>query len=130
MARTTASERDARRLRALDVRLAGKSYRQVGQELGCSHVAAGRYVHTALERVEAEGVPRLRQLEGARLDALWHGLWSRRDDPVVVDRPLRIVERRSRLFGLDAPVQQHVNTNHSFGFVDVTSDAELARYMW
>ena len=65
--------------------------------------------------------------EGARLDAMWHGLWPRRDDPTVVDRLLRIGERRARLFGLDSPVQQHVNTNHSFGCVDVTTDAELAR---
>ena len=51
----------------------------------------------------------MRQLEGARLDALMATLWPlatrRSPDMTAIDRLLRIAERRAKLFGLDMPVK-------------------------
>ena len=47
----------------------------------------------------------MRDLEAARLDAMLLPLWRRvqQGDERAVDRALKIMERRARLLGLDAP---------------------------
>lgn len=102
-----------RRLRALELRKGGATYRQIGERLGVSEAQAHRDVCRALAglqklcEAEAEVV---RTLEIARLDALLVPMMRQalQGNQGAVDRVLRIAERRAKLLGLDAPVRQEV----------------------
>jgi hypothetical protein len=118
MARTnvgTAAKTSVRRikttektLKALTLRKKGFNYTKIGEELGCARQTACRYVLSELEiladkcREEAEHV---RALELQRLDDLYTKAWDLVDaggSETAIDRCLRIMERRSKLLGLDA----------------------------
>ncbi len=109
-----------RRIRSLELRKAGLSYRQIGDQLGVSEMQAWRDVKGALEglaKLEQGHARELRQLEVERIDALITALWVRargrriqHDDGTVedvppdyaaVDRVMRLMEARRRLLGLD-----------------------------
>lgn len=123
----------ARRARAIELRLSGRTYRQIADDLGYKTPAA---VHTDVTRALeanskelAERADVLREIELERLDAMLreanaimasrHPLIDRGaqvlvdGQPVWDDRPrlmamekiLRIEESRRRLLGLDAPTQ-------------------------
>lgn len=117
-----------RRAEALELRLAGLSYRAVGERLGVSESRAWRIVEAALRAAVSEPAAGVRRLELERLDVLLeeamrqlrldHAMVSHgKVVPGVVDegaklaaldRCLRIQERRARLLGLDAPAKVHV----------------------
>lgn len=60
-----------------------------------------------LRRDQREAVAELRELEATRLDALQYGVWDAAVDGVhqVINDVLRIMDRRAKLYGLDAPTQ-------------------------
>ena len=104
-----------RRARALQLRKEGASFDDIAAELGMSRSAAHKTVQrglvelTALAKGEAEG---LRALELARLDELQRSIWPEATggNLPAMDRLLKIMERRTRLLGLDAPIK-HTTTN-------------------
>src|SRR6266511_2675475 len=63
----TAAEKDAR---ALELRRAGLSYRQIAAQMGVSVGAAWKYVTRGLDRTRREPADALRELEAERLDQL------------------------------------------------------------
>ena len=97
-----------RQLQALELRKAGATYQAIAEQLGYAH-AKGAYkaVTSALKLTLREPADELRELEVARLDAMLLPLWRRvqSGDEKAVDRVLRIMERRARLLGLDAPTR-------------------------
>lgn len=111
-------DRHARTQEALALRIAGASYREIGRRLGADPSTLCRDVVRALDRQEAASVDDLRIVEGERLDRLQAALWpdavGASSGPDVraraVNGVLRIMERRARLFGLDAP--QQVTVTH------------------
>jgi hypothetical protein len=97
-----------RKLRALELRKAAVPYQQIADELGYrSASGAFNAVKAALKATLREPAEELRELELARLDAMLLPLWRRvqRGDEKAIDRALRIMERRARLLGLDAPTR-------------------------
>lgn len=95
------------RARAVELRKAGATYEQIGQQLGITKQSAHEAVTAAMRetaQTTAETAADVIQLELARLDQMLTGLWAqaRQGVPVAVDRVLRIMERRARLLGLDA----------------------------
>ncbi len=122
----TAAEKDAR---ALELRRAGLSYRQVAAQMGVSVGAAWKYVTRGLDRTRREPADQLRRLEEDRLDLLQvqaaavlrrthyyvqGGEVVMRDgEPLRDDGPtlnairvlLAVQERRARLLGLDEPTR-------------------------
>lgn len=122
------AERDAEACR---LRMRGSTYEQIAQQLGYSHRdLARRAVQRALTAVVSEPAAELRQLELIRLDELWRRGWAVLDrehhlvqagrvvrdaagspvpdwHPVLraIDSLLRVMDRRARLLGLDAPVR-------------------------
>jgi hypothetical protein len=144
-----------REARAVALRAAGASYRQIGQELGCSENRALRITQRALDRMVREPAEQVRQLELARLDMLWveaMKVLRRRhivvnqgrvvvhpdtrqpledDIPVLkaIDTLLRIQERRARLLGLDAPALAtvHVLSEDAIDREIAQLEAELQR---
>ncbi len=97
-----------RRIRALELRQAGASYRQIGRQLQVSEAQAFRDVERALaalakfQDTEAEKV---RTLELARLDAMLIPMLrqAEKGSQGAVDRVLRIMERRAKMLGIDGP---------------------------
>ena len=115
-ARPESVESQKRELEALELREAGLNFRQIGQRLGVSHTWAHKLVKAAMDRIALEVDERaeaVRQLELTRLDRMQLVLWAKASSGSVahVDRMLRIMERRARLLGLDAPTKSHINVD-------------------
>lgn len=103
----TAAER---RKTAIELRKAGKTFSEIGDELAITTQSAFGLIQRELDRLnkatrqESEA---LRELENWRLDALQAGLWTKATDGHIpaVQQVLRIMERRAKLNGLDAPAK-------------------------
>jgi DNA-binding CsgD family transcriptional regulator len=92
---------------AVELRVQGYSYAEIGDRLGVSRKMASRIVNRAMDRVLREPVGQLIDLELARLDALWQAMWPRalRGSARHAEVCVRICERRARLLGLDQPAK-------------------------
>jgi len=103
-----------RHRQALELRKAGVSYAVIAERLGYrgpsgAHAAVG----VALKKTLQEPADELRQLEVERLDAMLLSIWPqvKQGNQGAIDRALRIMERRAKLLGLDAPVKQDFTSN-------------------
>jgi len=97
-----------RRADALALRIKGLTFAGIGDALGVDTSTAYRYVRDALAATLAgcgELAEHLRELENQRLDEMHAALWPQALAGVMpaVDRILRLMERRAKLNGLDAP---------------------------
>lgn len=107
-----------RQRQALELRRAGAGYDLIARQLGyAGPPGAHKAVATALHRMLAEPAEDVRALELARLDRLQLAHWSRAigtpetdPDPVATSTVLKIMERRAKLMGLDAPATINVRT--------------------
>jgi DNA-binding CsgD family transcriptional regulator len=105
--RLLAAEREQR---ALQLKLRGCTFEEIGRALGISTVGASKAYHRAFRRIPATEAKRAREEQKLRLDELRKKVW-----PVIdqSDRPMtiaamsreiiRIEQREAYLFGLDAP---------------------------
>jgi hypothetical protein len=99
-----------RQAKALELRRMGKGYSEISAALGLSRSHAHRLVQAGLaeakEQVFASAAD-LRAEELSRLDAMLSGLWplARKGALGAVDRVLKVMERRAKLLGLDAPLR-------------------------
>ncbi len=112
-----------RRIKALDLRIEGKSFRKIATELDISLGQAYDDVDSALEEVEAlkgKKAERLREVYMERIEAIVAGHFNRatetfdivtKDDVVIKAGPddksarviLAAIERGAKLTGIDAP---------------------------
>ena len=101
---------------ALDYRKAGLTYRAIAakiRETGLSKYSetlAHRDVKDQLAVISTKlssSAEELRSLELARLDSCWSTLWRSigQGDTKAITAAVRISERRSKLLGLDAPIE-------------------------
>ena len=93
-------------LQAIDLRTAHCSYDQIGKSMGISKTRAYELVMAGMADLDAsvkEAAEVLRAIEVRRCDALAMKLWPQSGNPRVTDSILRVMERRARLLGLDAP---------------------------
>lgn len=111
-AKNTTSAAKARTLdrqkQALELRRMGKGYIEIAAHLGMSKSQAHRLVRAGLEDARAQigaEANELKAEELSRLDAMLQGVWpdARKGGQGAIDRVLKIMERRSKLLGLDAP---------------------------
>ena len=104
MSRVPSAERTLRRQRALEMRLAGASYREIGQALGVSGKTAFHDVTRILADTVQESADRARALEVQRLDRLLLTYWPRAlgGDHQATSLVLRIAQRRSQPLGVEA----------------------------
>jgi hypothetical protein len=123
----------ARRIRAMELRASGLGYQEIADRLGYSNPGtAYKDVHEGLRLNAAKATQDLRDVEADRLDRMTHALWSRavgrapveadpergiEADPGIpaneelIDRVLKIMQRRARLLGLDEPVRKDVTSS-------------------
>jgi hypothetical protein len=98
-----------KKLQALELRKAGLSYDAIAQEMGYkTKVGAYNAVMAALKKTLQEPADDLRKVEVARLDELLMTMWEKRHLPLYTDRIIKIMERRAKLLGLDAPDKHEV----------------------
>lgn len=90
---------------AVELRARGLSYDEIARTMGCSLSVAHDRVRRGLARWAQPDVDQLFPLEMKRLDELQASAWDAaiRGDPEARAFVLRIMERRARLCGLDAP---------------------------
>lgn len=102
-----------RKADAVALALSGMSYGQIAERVGyADRGAAWRAVMSVLRENVPANVDELRAVEGARLDALLTAYFARamRGDLRAAEFVLRVIDKRNRLFGLDAPVRVDVRT--------------------
>jgi hypothetical protein len=97
-----------RRVAAFEMRKRGLPYTQIAKSLGISTPAAYTLVKKKLQQLNdamAENVETVRYMEVHRLDAMLGRLWPaiQKGETKAIDSALRIMERRARYLGLDAP---------------------------
>jgi hypothetical protein len=90
------------------LRRAGRTWDEIATTVGYAHPGSAHaaYMRSA-NRVVAEDVKAIRELETERLDNLLNAVWA---DAMNGDIPagtqaLRIMERRAKLLGLDSPTK-------------------------
>jgi hypothetical protein len=95
-----------REVATIDLRARGWAFSAIGEHLGITREAARRAYHRGLARLiedNRETIEQQRAIVLRQLAALLDGVWDAATggDLQAVDRALRILERRSRLLGLD-----------------------------
>ncbi|MBV6697450.1 hypothetical protein KV557_09970 [Kitasatospora aureofaciens] len=116
--RLPANRRDAhqvqlaeRRRDAVRLRIAGKTWQEIADLLGYdSKGGACKDVSRALQKAVTDlalPLEEYRQLELDRLDAMQDALWPKvlDGDTRAIDTALRLMDRRAKLLGLDAPTR-------------------------
>lgn len=112
--------------KALELRKAGVTFVVIAEQLGYRGPSgAYRAVMSALKRTLQEPADEVRTLELERLDALLLALWAqaKQGQQGAVDRVLKVMERRAKLLGLDAPTKTDVRIQD----LDDAIERELAR---
>jgi hypothetical protein len=93
---------------ALQLRIAGASFPVIAERLGyAGPQGAYEAVKAALDRTLREPAEELRKLDQERLERMLLGLWPQatQGNQGAIDRVIKLLERRARLLGLDAPVR-------------------------
>lgn len=102
-----------RQAQALELRRMGKGFAEIAAALGIGKSQAHRLVVAGMEDARqqiAASADDLRVEEVSRLDGMLAGLWptARKGGVAAVDRVLKIMERRAKLLGLDAPERREL----------------------
>lgn len=104
--------------KALELRMEGKTFEAIAEELGYAG-KQGAYdaVRRSLEAITREPAEALLKLDLERLDAMWgiHYLNAQAGDVQALAACMKIMERRAKLLGLDAPVKTDGKTEISAG---------------
>jgi hypothetical protein len=120
-----------REIRALELRTAGLPYRRIGQQLGVGESMARRIVARGLDRLVREPAAALIALETSRLDLLWETALTNAlaGSARWAEVAVRVLERRARMLGLDAPTRTEVHmTSEEVDALDAEIEALLAHY--
>ena len=111
--KTSPSTIDAklRAAKALEMRMEGMKFDDIAAELGFSG-RQGAYdaVSRELKAITREPAEEVLRLDLERLDKMWgiHYLNAQAGDAMALSSCMRIMERRARLLGLDAPSKNEV----------------------
>jgi F420-dependent methylenetetrahydromethanopterin dehydrogenase len=96
--------------KCLSLRRLGMSYAEVAKQVGLSRGGAYKAVQHALDEIRAsyrETAAEVLELELDRLDEMTRALSNKvgYGDPQAVTAALRVMDRRAKLLGLDAPTK-------------------------
>jgi len=107
----TSAAREARVIIAMELRIEGASYRKIASETGVSLQIAYGDVQKGMDTIvgyQRHLAERIRAVESMRMDRIWVGLLPEVDagNPLAAGAAIKLMERRSKMFGLDAPARQ------------------------
>lgn len=122
-----------KQMQCLELRRAGKTYHEIQAATGISKTTAQRLVVQGMEDARAQilaSADDLKTEEISRLDAMLAGLWpdARKGHLGAVDRVLKVMERRSKYLGLDAPARNSLEGGPE-GSAPVSTVAAVTVYM-
>jgi hypothetical protein len=92
----------------VNLRRAGLSWDEIAKQLGYSSAArASEQFHAFMKDYPREDAVTARDMEADRYDQLQRAIWAKclKGDNWAIDRVLKIIDQRTRLLGLNAPVQ-------------------------
>ena len=116
-----------REAEVLKLRRGGLTFDLIAKELGFKHASGAHKAYVnACKRIIVSDVQEIRAVEIERLDIAQSSIWGRvlRGEIPAIQTLIRIMERRARLLGLDAPTKAQVEvTTYDTG----TIDAEVQR---
>lgn len=96
---------------ALALRLGGATYEQIGKALNVDNTTARRYVVNIMNDLKMEGAEELKRIQFMRLEHMlmlkWPEVQEKKDS--AMNMALAIMDRQTRLLGLDAPVKSEVS---------------------
>lgn len=113
--------------RVLELRRQGMNYTDIAKAVGYQGPgAAWKACQRALIRTQQEPSDAVRHLELERLDSFLGFLWTKieRGDSRAIDSALRIMDRRAKYLGIDAPTKAQVEVTTYDGN---SVDAEIER---
>jgi hypothetical protein len=113
--------------RVLELRRAGYTFDDIAKTVGYASPSGAFYaLSRALKRTLQQPANELREMETDRLDRLQAAVWPKAlaGDNKAVDTILKIMDRRARLLGLDAPSKMQVETTT---YDPGSIDAEVAK---
>lgn len=122
-----AAEREAKELKVLELRRAGFTFQRIAEEVGYATPSGAQ---RALERIMTRNVPQapeeFRWQELDRLDRMQVALWPRamKGDDRAIGTIVRLMERRARLVGIDAPQRIQAEVVNYDGTRDIDGDIE------
>ena len=122
-----AAEREAKEARVLDLRRAGFTFQRIAEEVGYATPSGAQ---RALERIMSRNIPQapeqFRWQELDRLDRMQVALWPRamKGDDRAIGTIVRLMERRARLVGIDAPTKIQAEVVNYDGNRDIDGDIE------
>lgn len=110
--RTAAQKAEIKR-QCYEMRLKGWSVRKVAAELGIGIATVSRYCKEQADEIVLPLAEEFRQYQDEQLDAMFKSLQEKigRGDTRAIEMGIKILERRSKLYGLDKPtvVEQNIN---------------------
>lgn len=126
--RTPTPELVEKERQVLELRRAGATWDDCARAVGYATPQGALLAYRrAIQRAMLDaGADEARQTELDRLDRLQRGVWAQavNGDVGAINSVLRIMDRRARLLGLDAPIKQEITVEQ----IDPTSiDAEVQR---
>jgi hypothetical protein len=96
---------------ACDLRIAGATLPQIAAALGYADASgAHRAITRALDRLPSEADEELRQIQHLRIEAAIMAMWPKiqRGEERSILALVRLLQRESRLYGLDAPAKVEI----------------------
>jgi len=112
---------------ALELRKAGASYEVIAKQLGYAD-SSGAYksVQRSMKTIIAEPTDELRQVEYERLNQILLILWERvqQGELGAIDRALSVMDRISKIYGLEAPKQTEIKQQITQGVMIVDGSKE------
>jgi hypothetical protein len=119
MPRVPKEESYQKQLKALQLRLAARTYKEIADALGYANESvAYKAVHSAMKKTLREPAQELRDIETDRVDKALSAVWPRviKGDDKAIHTFLRLSDHKSKLLGLYAPTQ-----------TDITSGGEVIK---
>lgn len=114
-----------KRVMALELRKAGLTLDEIARQVGYRSAASvHNAIRIAMQQSLQEPADEVRQIELERLDKMHRALWPQaiRGEHGAIDRVLRIMERRAKLIGLDAPAKQVLQHGGDINVRDLSDD--------
>lgn len=98
------------RRNVVELRMSGATITQICERLSIGRATAHRHLEKAMADVQTEiegPAQQIRRMHYARLERLLLGAWGNaiKGDNQAIDRVIRVLERQSKLLGLDAPTK-------------------------
>ena len=122
-----AAELEAKEAKVLELRRAGFTFQRIAEEVGYATPSGAQ---RALERIMTRNIPQapeeFRWQELDHLDRMQVALWPRamKGDDRAIGTIIRLMERRARLVGIDAPQRIQAEVVNYDGTRDIDGDIE------